>query len=443
MSTELDIDLQKEYIEKHHKYCFLLEEPSPVVMVEAKGSIMKDINGKEYIDFISGTSGTTSIGSSHPKVIKAVKEQLDKLPCVNPGFINIPKVQLAEKLAKIMPGNLGKFYFFCGGGESVEFAIRNAIRSTGKREIISLYFGYHGSLLSTLNLGHAVHRRTLPSIPGFRQIPPPYCYRCFYGQKYPGCNFECAKGLENMIKYGTYHDVGAFVVEPMMGVAGHIVPPKEYFKIIRRICDEYGVFLIFDEIQTGFGRTGKMFGADYFNVQPDTMVIGKALGGGIPISAAVFRDDIRIPFREGLEINTTFSGYPIGCAAASAAIDVMIEEELPERASTTGKLMMERLKTMQEKHPLIGEVRGAGLYIGVELVKNRNTKEEAIEEAHKVLEKCLERGLILVLSGGGAPKVGNTIKIKPPLNINKELVAKALDILDKSLYEVEKDSGLL
>lgn len=430
---------EDEYIRKHNRYMIRMPGSNPVVMVEAKGSIIKDINGKKYIDAVSLVAGPAGTGSSHPKVIEAVKKQLDKMPCITPGFINIPRVETAEKLAKIMPGNLSKFHFFCGGGEAVEFGIRNAIKSSKKREVIGLYLGYHGVSIATLSLGHPFNRKGLPTVPGFRQIPPAYCYRCFYGQEYPNCNFECAKGLESMIQEATYHDVAAFVMEPMLGVGGHIIPPdKEYFKIIREICDQYGVLLIFDEIQTGFGRTGKMWAADYYEVQPDIMAIGKAMGGGIPISGTVFREDFIQPSEEDQEILSTFSGNPIGCAAASAVVDVVLEEKLPEKAAKMGVFMMERLKEMKQKHPLIGEIRGAGLFIGVELVRDRKTKEKAPKEALRVVEECQKRGALFFLSQGGG---GNVIKIKPPMNISKDLASKALDILDESLYELEKSLG--
>jgi len=427
---------EKEYIDKHERYIVRMPGYSPMVMVEAEGSIVKDINGKEYIDGYSQVAGPTGIGNRHPKIVAAVKEQVDRLPCSSPWFINIPQVELAEKLAKIMPANLRKFYFLVGGGEAVEYGIRTAIKTSRKREVLGVYFGYHGTMMSCLSVGNSSHRRGLPPMPGFRQIPPAYCYRCFYGQEYPRCNFECAKTLETTIQHATYNDVAVFVIEPMMGVAGNICPPKEYFKIVREICDKYGVFLLFDEIQTGFGRTGKMWGADYYEVHPDIMVLGKVLGGGIPISAVVFREDINLPSEEEQEVFSTHSGSPICCAAACAAVDVVIEEKLPEKAAKVGEFMMKRLKEMQKKHPLIGEVRGVGLFLGVELVKNRKTKERAAEEALRIIQQCRRRGVLLQLSM--KPHVGNTITIKPPMNIPKDLASKILDVLDESLYEVEK-----
>jgi 4-aminobutyrate aminotransferase-like enzyme len=426
---------EKELVEKTKKYSTPLPGFTPLVMTEAKGCIVKDINGREYIDGISICAGPASIGSAHPKVVNAVIEQVKKLPAASPWCVNIPRVELAEKLTKILPQGLNKFQFFCGGGEAVEFAIRTAIRSLKKREVISLYTGYHGTSFGLLSLGGSWNRKGLPIVPGFRQIPPAYCYRCFYGKEYPQCDFECAKALESMIQWGSSGEVMGFLLEPMMGVGGHVIPPKDYFQIVREICDKYGALLIFDEIQTGFGRTGKMWAADYYEVNPDIMVIGKAMGGGIPISAAIFSEKIPLLSEEETESLNTFNGNPLACAAASAVIDVIAEENLTQKAAETGSFMMERLKGIEGKHPLIGEIRGAGLFIGVELVKDKETKERANEEAKKVVAECQKRGVLLMVSYNGK---GNVVKIKPPLNIERSLVEKIVDVLDESFSVVEK-----
>jgi 4-aminobutyrate aminotransferase-like enzyme len=238
-----------------------------------------------------------------------------------------------------------------------------------------------------------------------------------------------------MIQWGSSGEVMGFLLEPIMGVGGHVIPPKEYFQIVREICDKYGVLLIFDEIQTGFGRTGKMWAADYYEVNPDIMVIGKAMGGGIPVSAAIFSEKIPLPSEEEAESLNTFSGNPLACAAASVVIDIIAEENLTQKAAETGSFMMERLKGIEGKHPLIGEIRGAGLFIGVELVKDKETKERANEEAKKVVAECRKRGVLLMVSYNGK---GNVVKIKPPLNIERSLVEKIVDVLDESFSVVEK-----
>jgi 4-aminobutyrate aminotransferase-like enzyme len=242
-----------------------------------------------------------------------------------------------------------------------------------------------------------------------------------------------------MIKYGTYNNVAAFILEPMLGNGGHIIPPKGYFKIIREICDKYGILLITDEIQTGFGRTGKMWGCNHYDFTPDIMVVGKAMGGGIPISAVIFKEDILPPdFGRKAWHTFTFSGNAISCAAASATIDVITEEGLPERAAETGNFMIQRLKSMQEKHSLIGDVRGKGLFIGIELVKDKKTKEKAISETAEVAKKCEEKGLLVGISS--LIGVGNVIKIKPPLSISKDIATRILDLFEEVVSKVEKVS---
>lgn len=411
---------------------------TPVVLVEGKGAIVKDLDGKEYIDCICQTAGPLGIGHSHPKVVAAIKKQVEKISHTFMGTINIPRVELAEKLSKIMPHKMTKFYFTSGGSESIETALKGAMKITKKKEVISLYLAYHGGTIACLSLGQPWHRDWLPTVPGFRQIPPPYCYRCFYGKEYPGCDFECARALEDMVRYGSYNNVAAFIVEPILGNGGHILPPSnEYFKIIRETCNKYNVLLIVDEIQTGFGRTGKMWGCDYFGFEPDIMAISKVMGGGVPAGAAVFSEDI-LP--EGFETEVwhafTFSGSPIVCAAASAVVDVVVEEKLPEKAEEMGRFITSRLKSMAEKHKLIGDIRGPGLFIGVELIKDRKTRERATEETVQIVGKCYQKGAIF--GTDKKPGIGNVLKIKPPMNIEKEQATKALNILDAVLEEVEK-----
>lgn len=398
---------------------------------------MKDISGREYIDAISSTAGPMGIGHSHPKVVEAVKKQVEKLSHTFMGNVTVERVELAKKLTEITPPKFNKYYFTSGGSEAVETALKGAMKISKKKGVISLYLAYHGGTIATLSLGQPWHAEDYPLVPGFRQIPPPYCYRCFYGKSYPDCDLECARALERTIKYGTRNDVAAFIIEPVLGNGGHILPPdKEYFKIVRETCDDHDILLIVDEIQTGLGRTGKMWGCEYFDFQPDIMCIGKILGGGLPVGAAVFREDV-VPENFGREVwhAFTFSGSPIQLAAASAVVDVVVEEKLPEKASEMGKFMTRQLKQIQERHEMMGEVRGPGLFIGVEFVKDRKTKEKATQEAVEVLRKSLEKGVFFGLSS--KPGVGNLIKIKPPLNITEEQARKCLDVLDESISEIE------
>jgi len=429
---------EKEYVEKDKKYIVHSWGFSPLVQAEGKGCIVKDINGKEYIDCLSQMAGPAGVGISHPKVVAAVKDQVEKLACGMAWCPNMPRTELAEKLSKITPPGMTKFFFATTGGESNEFAIKTAIKITKRKEVIGVYFAYHGGTIALMSLGHPWHRVGMPTVPGFRQIPSPYCYRCSYGQRYPSCNLECAKALEEMIQFGTYHDVAAFIMEPILGMGGHIVPPEGYFKIIREVCDRYNVLFITDEIQTGFGRTGKMWAIDHYGVVPDIMVVSKALGGGVPISAAVFREEIVSPELEEDPYHVyTNQGIPLSCAAASAVVDIVVEENMPGKAEKMGVFWHDRLRELEEKHAIIGDIRAKGLYVGVELVKDRKTKERAPQEALRVLEECQKRGVLFALSNKRG--VGNVIKIKPPMVITEGLSSTALEVFDEALGIVERE----
>jgi len=376
--------------------------------------------------------GPAGVGISHPKVVKAVKEQVEKLTCAMAWAINIPRVEAAEKLAKITPPGMTKFLFATGGGESVEAALKAAMIITGRKEVISVHHAYHGNSIALLSLCFPLGRKGIPRVPGFYQIPAPYCYRCNFGKTYPDCDLECAKFLEKTIQLSTHNDVAAFIIEPILGSGGQIIPPKEYFKIIREICDQYGVLLVTDEIQTGFGRTGKMWGIEHYDVIPDIMIIGKGMGGGVPVSAAVFKKELITPeLEENFHHIYTNQGIPLSCAAASAVVDIIVEEDMPGKAEKMGKFWYERLKELKKKHPIIGDIRAKGLFIGVELVRDRRTKERAIQETKQVIEEGLKRGVIFHPTGD------NIIKFKPPMVITEDLSSKVLQVFDEVLGMVE------
>ncbi|MEM4246342.1 MAG: aspartate aminotransferase family protein [Candidatus Bathyarchaeia archaeon] len=430
-----------ELIEKDKKYVLHGWGYSDIIITEAKGATFKDINGKEYLDFLSQTAGVLGVGHTHPKVLKAVRDQLDKVHHTLTMFANEPRIILGEKLASIAPEPLKNncmTYFACGGTEANETAIKLAMKATGKREVISTFFGYHGGSLGMSSLlGQSWHREKLTRYPGFSQIPNPYCYRCYFGQEPEKCDLECARFLEHHIKCGTSNDVAAFIQEPVQGNGGHQLPwTPEYYKVIREICNKYDVLYISDEVQTGMGRTGKIWGADTFNMKPDIMTTGKALGGGMPVSGATIRADL-VP--EDLKTAQwhifTMGGGPILCAAGIAAIDVLLEERLWEKAASMGEYMTKRLKEMEKSHRIIGEVRGPGLFIGVEFVKDTKTKEPATDEALNFFAKCLNKGVLFGLNAKAG--VGNIIKIKPPLSVTKEEVDKALDIFEDTLKEIK------
>jgi len=419
---------------------------SDIVITEAKGAVFKDENGKEYLDFLAQTAGVLGAGHAHPRVVKAVKDALDHgLTHTLTMFQNVPRADLGEKLAKIAPEPLKNncmTYFACGGSEANETAIKSAMKITGKKEVISVFWAYHGATLAESSLlGQSWHREKMIRYPGFSQMPNAYCYRCYFGQKYPGCDLECARYLEHHIKHATANDVAALIMEPITGNGGHIGPPvnSEYHKIIRETCDKYGILCITDEVQTGMGRTGKIWGADYYNWKVDIMTTGKALGGGLPVSGCSIRSDLLSEeMKTGQWHIFTMGGGPVLAAAGSAMLDVLMEEKLWEKAAETGAYLTKRLKEMEPRHPMIGDIRGPGLFVGVELVKNRKTKEMATQEAIDVFSHCLGKGLFFGLSAKAG--IGNVCKFKPPLNTTKEQVDKAMTIFDEALKEVEHKS---
>jgi len=438
---------KEQILQRDSSYVLHGLSPVPIVLTEGYGSIVKDIDGKEYIDLIGQTSGVISVGHGNPKYVKIIKEQADRLIHTTTSFVNIPRAELAEKLANLAPGRMRNncmTYFSCGGSEAVEAALRFAMLKTSRNEVISVYGAYHGRTLALVSLiGQSWRRggiRRVPSFPGFHQIPSPYCYRCYFGKSYPECNFECARSLEHQLKFGAGMDnVAAFIIEPIQGNGGHVFPPSnEYWKIIREICDRYGVLLIVDEIQTGIGRTGSFWASDQFEIQPDILISGKALGGGLPISATmIYKGLLTEQFTKNEWTIFSLGGGPILAAAANAVIDIINEEKLVKNAARLGKRMMERLEEMKNKHPIIGEIRGKGVFIGVELVKDQKSKEPAVEEAERTVALAFEKGLILDLNY--LKGFGNVVKIKPPLNIDDELIERAMDILDDTLKEVEKN----
>jgi 4-aminobutyrate aminotransferase/(S)-3-amino-2-methylpropionate transaminase len=415
-----------------------------VVFVEGKGAILKDIEGRQYIDGVSGTNGPLLVGHCHPKVVRAVQEQTAKLCQHLTCFDNIPAIEAAEKLHRIVPSEwrMGKSYFCPGGGEAVETALKLVMKQTRKSEVISLYLSYHGLSLGTMSLGGMPWLRSFVSggirWPGFHQIPNAYCYRCPYGLEYHDCGLKCAAELENAIKYGSSGSVAAFIMEPVQGPGGHIEFPDEYYSEVRRICDENDVLLIVDEVQTGLGRCGSMFASQLHGLRPDVLILGKALGGGLPIGAATFREDL-VPAELDEETwhSLTFQNNPVACAAAAAVLDIVKEERVPERAAKIGERLKSEFRKLSEDCAIIGDIRGPGLFIGLELVRDRKTKAPAINETNRAIWSALERGLIT--SSGG---LGNVMKIKPPVVIKDEETTKLSRIMHETLMEVNEFSSL-
>lgn len=413
-------------------------EMEPIVLVEGRGATVKDIGGKEYIDCYAGIA-VVNAGHCHPKIVEAIKAQSEKLiHCCSYVYHNVPASDLAVKLAEITPKGLQKTFFGNSGAEANETALKLAKKFTKRHEIIALECSFHGRTIGTLSVTGQARRKRYdmgPYLSGVYFAPAPYCYRCPFGKKYPGCDLLCARKLDDIVNYHSSDNVAAFIGEPVQGEGGIIVPPDEYYRVVKEELDARGILLIVDEVQSGYGRTGKMFAIEHSGIVPDIMTLGKAIAGGLPLSACMARADVGDAFEKGDHLST-FGGNPISCAAALANIEIFKEERLSEQSEEKGRFVMKRLGEMKERHRLIGDVRGKGLMIGVELVKDRKTKKPAIEEVSKVKTNARKRGVLL---GSGGVK-GNVIRLQPPLVISKDELTRALTILDEELANVEKSA---
>jgi len=430
------MDRAKEIMDKAGRYLItsMVSRIEPVVISEANGAVIKDVAGKEYIDCFAGIS-VVNAGHCQPEVVEAAISQAKKLVHACTYVYYIPQVvELAEKLAEIAPAPLQKTFFGNSGAEAVECAMKLARKYTKRYELIALMCSFHGRTLGTLSVTGQSGRRKFdmgPYLPGVAFAYPPYCYRCPFEKEYPGCDLLCARTILDTIEYSTSKGIAAFIAEPVMGEGGIIPPPPEYFKTVKEILDEYGILFVADEVQSGFGRTGKLFAIEHYGVAPDIMTLAKGIADGFPLSACIARQDIGDSFEPGDHLST-FGGNPVSAAAALANINFMLREKLPEQAAEKGNYIMKRLNEMKENHDIIGDVRGKGLMIGVELVKDRRKKTPAKDETRKLVELARERGLLI---GSGGVK-GCVLRLQPPLVIEKEQIDKALDILETIMNEV-------
>lgn len=424
-----------EILKKHKQYLF----PSiatyyndPLVADHASMQYLWDSEGKKYLDFFGGIV-TVSVGHTNPKVTGAMKQQIDKLQHTSTLFPNEAIVALAEKIAQITPGEISQSMFTNSGTEANETAVQLARVHTGNFEIVALRHGYSGrSQLAQGLTGHAPWRKSLPATVGVVHALNAYCYRCPLGKTYPSCEVACAKDVEATIQTTTSGQIAAFLAEPIQGVGGFITPPKEYFKLVFKIVKDYGGLFISDEVQSGWGRTGKKwFGIEQWEVTPDIITSAKGMGNGVPIGLTATRPEIAASFR-GLQIST-FGGNPVTSVTAKAVIDLIEQDRLMDNAATVGAYFRQGLEDLQRKHAVIGDVRGMGLMQALELVTDRTTKEPAVKEIAAFMEETRKRGL-LVGKGG---LMGNTIRMSPPMNIARSDVDEAIRIMDEAFTAIQ------
>ncbi len=413
------------------KFMATATKTSPIAAKRAKGAIIEDVDGNTYLDFTSGV-GVVNTGHCHPKVVEAVQKQAGELMhFAGTDFYYDVQSRLAESLVKITPGTFAKKVFFTNSGtESVECAIKLARWSTKKSRFIAFLNAFHGRTMGSLSLtaSKTKHReRYFPMVPGVTHIPYAYCYRCRYNLEYPDCDVWCAKILEE-VYFNTLvppDEVAALFIEPIQGEGGYIVPPKEFLQEIRRITRKHKILMVDDEVQAGFGRTGKMFAIEHFGIEPEILTLAKGMGSGMPIGAAVFA--AKYDFGVAGAHSNTYGGNLLACVSALATIDIIKKEQLDKRAEKLGKLAAKRLSEMKEKHALIGDVRGIGLMQAVELVKSRKTKVPATKEVDRILKTCYKNGLILLPCGTSG------IRFIPPLVIKEGELNEGFDIFENAL----------
>jgi 4-aminobutyrate aminotransferase len=404
-----------------------LSTPCLNVLSHCQGINLQDLQGRDIMDFHG--NNVHQVGFANPRVIEAVKSQMDKLAFCTRRYTNLPAIKLAEKLAQLAPGYLNKVLFAPAGTGAIGMALKLARMATGKFKTISMWDSFHGASLDAISIsGEAIFRKDVgPLLPGAEHVPPPDCYRCLWGCQ-DNCTLKCADYVEYVLsKEG---DVAAVIAETVRSTS--IVPPIGYWKKIRSACDKYGALLILDEIPHCLGRTGKMFTCQNFDVVPDMLVIGKGLGGGIlPLAALIAREDLDIMPDRALG-HYTHEKNPVACAAAIATIECIEEENLTANAKKMGLYAIDRMNKMMQQHKIIGAVRGLGLMMGMELVKDRKTKEPATEEAEQIMYSALSKGLNFKIT------MGSIITLTPPLTITAQQMDKAFNILDECLQEVER-----
>jgi 4-aminobutyrate aminotransferase len=411
----------------------------PLAVARGEGMYVYDVDGRRYLDFTAGIA-VVATGHCHPKVVEAIERQARTLIHMSgTDFYYGPQVELACRLARAAPGEGDRRVFFTNSGtEAIEAAIKLARYHTGRPRFLAFHGAFHGRTFGALSLSasKAVHARGFaPLLPQVSHVPYASCYHCAYNLTYPGCAVDCVDAIERLYfeKLIPPDEVAAIVVEPIQGEGGYLVPPAEFLPKLRALCDRHGILLVADEVQTGMGRTGRLFASEHAGVAPDIIAVAKGIASGLPLGAMIARSDL-MTWGPGAHAST-FGGNPVACAAALATLDLLEEGGLMENAAHVGEHLLGRLKAFTSTNRFVGDVRGVGLMVGLELVKNRTTREPAVRERDLVIQKAFERGLLLLGCGVSA------IRFSPPLIVTKEQVDEAVAILGACLEEVAAEGN--
>jgi adenosylmethionine-8-amino-7-oxononanoate aminotransferase len=412
------------------------------IMVKGDGAYVIDKEGKRYLDMVAGITRPAHIGYGRQEVARAAYEQMCRLHYFSPGgFANEPAMELADVLADVTPNDINRFTFECSGSEAVESAMKLAkhyhhFRGDKARfKIISRRGAYHGvNGYGVRALGTVMPMRQImePVAPGAVFVESPYCYRCPYGLAYPDCDIKCARDIERTIEFENPELISAFIGEPLMQGFGALAPPKEYWAIVREICSRYDILLIIDEVICGFGRTGKMFAIEHFDIQPDLLTMAKGISSGyVPLGAAGCTNKVMAPIEHFFHLHT-YGNHPVACAAALKNIEILQKEMLIENSAEMGKYFLDGLKNL-EHHPTVGEVRGTGLWLAVDFTSAKKTRAAfPVERVNKIIARAKDRGVLF-------KTMGAALEIAPPLIIKREDIDEALRVLDQCIFEEEKE----
>lgn len=432
--TSLPGPKSKKLLEDREKYVAKgVGSSSPIFVDETKGALIKDVDGNVFVDFV-GAIGVQNIGHNDDGVIEAVKAQLDKYihPCFHSTMYE-PYVALAKKLSNLTPGDSPKKAMFVNSGaEAVENAIKIARAYTKKPGIISLQGSFHGrtSMTMAITSKYKPYKSQFGPLPGETyKADYAYCYRCPYKSEYPGCNFACIEDLKKRLKTTLPADqIACLITEPVQGEGGFVVPPKKYLKALRELCTENNIILIIDEVQAGFARTGKLFAHENFGIEADLVTMSKSIANGLPLSAVVGKAEIMdAPCVGG--IGGTYAGSPLSCVAGLKVLEKIEKDNLCSRAIEVGNYIMKRLNEMKSQYDVIGDVRGLGAMVGVEFVKDRDTKEPYPEMVNKIIKYCFNHGVLFINAGLS----GNVIRFLPPLVMTEEQMKYGMDTLDSAI----------